>query len=283
MSMSAGNALLWSIEADPASPASYLFGTMHSASPASLQFLPRVEPFILGCSSYYGETDIGQLLETCQPPPPPGREGRKNPSLPAPPLEWKGLKSLLAPPAYAKARHFLEKWHGLDLDALQDLPPLFIPALIHEKYLSRSGGDPLDLRLWHLAKRAGLETGGVESMERQLEIYRKIPFRIQLLQLKAQLKSLSSSFRQLKRLEEAYANEDLSRLYKLSRRQLNGMKRLMIDQRNREMTAFIKNTLDRGPRPAFFALGAAHLPGSKGILRMLKTAGFALRPFSLMK
>lgn len=268
MSMSAGNALLWSIEADPASPASYLFGTMHSASPASLQFLPRVEPYILGCSAFYGETDIGQLLET---------------ALPAPPLEWKGLKSLLAPPSYAKARHFLEKWQGLDLDALQYLPPLFIPALIHEKYLSRSGGDPLDIRLWHLAKRAGLETGGVESLERQLEIYQKIPFRIQLLQVKAQMKSLSASFRQLKRLEEAYAHEDLTHLYKLSRRQLNGMKRLMIDQRNREMTAFIKNILVKGGPPVFFALGAAHLPGSKGILRMLKAAGFALRPVSLMQ
>ena len=266
--MSSGNALLWKIESDPAFPASYLFGTMHSAGPVSLEYTPRIEPFIRRCRAYYGETDIGRLMDV---------------SMPVPRIQWNGLRSLLAPAAYDKASHFLKRRYGLDLDDWQHMPPLFLSALIHEKYLARTGGEPLDVRLWHFARREGLEMGGVEALERQHEIYKKIPIRVQLFQLKNQLKSLSASFRHLKKLEEAYANEDLSRLYKFSRRQLGGMRNLMFDQRNREMAGFILNILGERGQASFFAIGAAHLPGSKGILRKLKAGGLTLRPISLPK
>lgn len=263
--MSTGNALLWRIESDPAFPASYLFGTMHSAGPVSLKYIPRIVPYIRQCRAYYGETDIGQLMET---------------SMSVPMIQWNGLRSLLAPAAYAKASHFLKRRFGLVLDDWQHMPPLFLSALIHEKYLARTGGEPLDVQLWHFARREGLEMGGVESLDRQLEIYKKIPFQVQLFQLKNQLKSLSASFRHLKKLEEAYANEELSRLYKYSRRQLGGMRNLMFDQRNREMAVFIRNILGERRQASFFAIGAAHLPGSKGILRKLKAGGLTLRPIS---
>lgn len=266
--MSTGNALLWRIESDPASPAIYLFGTMHSAGPVSLEYIPRIKPYLLQCQAYYGETEIGQLLET---------------SLTVPVKPWNGLRSLLAPAAYGKASHFLKKWFGLNLEDWQHMPPLFLSALIHEKYLARTGGEPLDVQLWHIAQKEGLEMGGVESLDRQLEIYNKIPFQIQLFQLKTQLKSLSATFRNLKKLEEAYAKEELSRLYRLSRKQLGGLRNLMFDQRNREMAAFLQKIMRERRQACFFAIGAAHLPGSKGILRKLKVGGLTLRPISLLK
>lgn len=266
--MSTGNALLWRLESDPASPASYLFGTMHSAGPVSLEYIPRIAPYIRQCQAYYGETDIGQLMET---------------SMTVPFNQWNGLRSLLAPAAYRKASHFLKRRFGLNLEDWQQMPPLFLSALIHEKYLARTGGEPLDARLWHIARKEGLEMGGVESLDRQLEIYKKIPFQVQLFQLKTLLKSLSVAFRHLKKLEEAYANEELSRLYKLSRKQLGGLRNLMFDQRNREMAVFVQNILEERRQACFFAIGAAHLPGSKGILRKLKAGGLTLRPISLLK
>jgi uncharacterized protein YbaP (TraB family) len=255
--------LLWKLTLDSNAPPGYLFGTMHSAGTIATDKIIRVLPYIQGCTSYFGESDIDQLLA--------------NPFQTAPPV-WKGLAALIRPPAYARCHHQLKKRFNLDLDAIQHLPPLLLTSLISEKMLSAGSGQALDIQLWMLAKNQGLSVQGLESVEEQAKIYEGIPILYQIRQIKKMVLNLTGAFKSLAKIERAYFRDDLAGLYRLSHRHLGKTKRIILYDRNLIMAQRIKVRMDDRASSCFFALGAAHLPGQKGVLRLLKALGLEVDP-----
>lgn len=260
--MGKAQGLLWKINSGTKT-ASYLFGTMHSAGDVATNKVKEVFSFIRTCTHYFGESDIDQLMtKPFQPPM----------------VEWKGLKSVLSPSAYAKSALQLNHRFGLDLDPIQHLPPMFLTALISEKMMAANSGPALDVQLWNLAKSFGLNMNGLESVNEQSDIYAKIPLTYQIRQLKKFLLNLSGAAGFVTKIENAYARDNLSGLYRLTHKHLGKTKRVILYDRNYVMAQRIKTFIDTHMGTVFFALGAAHLPGHKGVLRWLKHIGLRLEP-----
>lgn len=255
--------LLWKLSLDLKSAPGYLFGTMHSAGAIATDKVIQVMPYIQGCTAYFGESDIDQLLA--------------NPFQVAPPV-WKGLAQLISPAAYSKSRHQLRQRFNLDLDAIQHLPPLLLTTLISEKMLSAGVREALDIQLWMLAKNQGLSVQGLESVEEQAKIYAGIPILFQIRQLKKLILNLSGSFKSLAKIESAYFRDDLASLYRLSHKHLGKTKKIILYDRNLIMAQRIKAKMDDPTSASFFSIGAAHLPGQKGVLRLLKAYGLQVIP-----
>jgi uncharacterized protein YbaP (TraB family) len=80
-------------------------------------------------------------------------------------------------------------------------------------------------------------------------------------------------------LEDAYRDQDLSLLDSLNKMMRPGknFQRWMLDERNHVMEQRIDSILQSGTG-LFAAVGAAHLPGEYGLIRLLREKGYTLRP-----
>lgn len=166
----------------------------------------------------------------------------------------------------------------MDLNAIQHLPPMLLSTWISEKMMAATIQDALDIQIWMLAKEWGLVVQGLESAEEQQIIYAGIPLSFQIRQLKKMLLNLSATGKNLTRIEQAYLRDDLLVLFRLTHRHLGKTKKILLYDRNLVMAQRIFDQIHNRPESSFFAIGAAHLPGQKGVLRYLKHHGLSLVP-----
>jgi len=264
--------LLWKISIKKDFPetwiSSYLFGTMHSASLQAWAHLDAIKPYILTCNHFYGETNEEGL--------------HQHPSLLALPEQWKGVRHLVGKNRYEKIDRLLNKNYSLQIERLDSLPPLMITSLISEVMMCHSNSNDkiLDQELWRYAHHLGLTVDGIESAREQFEIYSQIPLTFQLKQLKKFLVNLTRSRKKLMILAEAYKKNDLHSLFRLSKNSLGDVRRILLYNRNKVMAKRISQILNNH-EPNFVAIGAAHLPGNKGVLKYLKSEGIRVEPIPL--
>lgn len=247
---------------------SYLFGTMHSASLLAYSHLEQIRTLISKCSHYFAETNEEGLTT-------------QN-TVWNLPDEWKGVRHLLGNSRFEKIDRVLSKNYGFRLERMDSLPPLMIASIVSEAMMCNQNGknNILDMELWQYAKNTGLTLDGIESAREQYEIYKKIPLSFQLKQLKKLLLNLSKSRKNLMTLGKAYEKNDLQAIFRLSKNSLGAIRRILLYDRNKVMVYKIVQIL-KSHETNFVAIGAAHLPGSKGIIRCLKKEGIKVESVPL--
>ena len=156
--------------------------------------------------------------------------------------------------------------------------PFFINNLLAELTIEKTQNMALDHHLWQFAMEEGKEMYGVESFDDQVRIMQQIPIDYQIKSFKDSLKNLSSFRKKITHLNQLYAKGDYEQLNKSSKKSMGRIRKLMIYDRN----AFMKErilTLSSN-KTCFFAIGAAHFPGGKGILALLKKEGYKIAKLS---
>ncbi|MBK8819174.1 MAG: TraB/GumN family protein [Saprospiraceae bacterium] len=241
----------------------YIFGTMHMDNEDAFTHVETAIIYLKKCDFYYAEmnldarglSEIGNYFLL------------KNGTT---------LDQIFKRNHYVRIKKILLKSFGIDLAHFIHLIPFYIQTLIAEKALNSRYGLPLDHFLWQKALESGKNMGGVETFEDQIGILQQIPMEIQIKSLRTICKNISVYSKQLKLLSSAYKNKDIKSIYTLSKKQLGGLKKLMLYDRNEKM---VRSIIEKcGEFSSFFAVGAAHLYGSKGILNVLKSEDFKVRP-----
>ncbi|MCK6693147.1 MAG: TraB/GumN family protein, partial [Thermoanaerobaculia bacterium] len=143
----------------------------------------------------------------------------------------------------------------------------------------------LDLFIFQAGRKLGKKVIGLETMEGSYEAF----IRSQLPDEEAENDGNRPYYPGLydrTTIEEAYRDQDLSLLDSLNKMMSPGknFQRWMQDERNQIMVGRIDSILQSGTA-LFSAVGAAHLPGETGLIRMLRQKGYTLRPvqFSAQK
>jgi len=137
----------------------------------------------------------------------------------------------------------------------------------------------MDELLWKYAEDKGLAVEGLESFAEQMDIYQQIPMDYQILQLKKMLLNLSKARKSLEVLVDLYQRQEIHKLYRVSRKSLGPIRKLMLEQRNRIIADRIFDQLKvNTDRRCFFTVGAAHMAGEHGILHMLNEMGVKITP-----
>jgi uncharacterized protein YbaP (TraB family) len=261
--MSAGKkSLLWEFsKAGHAAPC-YLFGTMHVQDMRAFAFLEQAKAHMLlsGCLAL--ELDLGQAQASLDPSLfrlPPGIS----------------LDRLLPPKKFEKLRRALYKTAQLDIAALRQFSPLLIVNLVNEHVLARDMPVPLDQHLWDFAQEQGLSVLGIETLEEQMQTLRHIPLELQLQSLLSLGRNFKRYRRQILRMAEVYASGDIYKLHRAAKRSASGLRGPLLYERNAIMAHRIAEWSQS--RPLFCAVGAGHLAGGKGLIRLLKQQGFQVR------
>ena len=257
------HSLLWKLEKAGLPGPSYLFGTMHVRPHDGLPVLDKVAEVLPTCAVFAAEVDMDFA---------PGVMA-SNVS-----MNQISIRANLREKQYNRLRNIIRKATDIDIATVDLLPPMFTITMISSAMLQE--GDEvvhLDRNLWEKAKSLGLELAGLETAEDQVRILFKISPGQQVKLLRDLGQNIGKYRRHLLKMNSLYEQEDIYGLYKGTKQNMGALRKPLIYIRNRKMADSILRITQE--KTLFAAVGAAHLAGRKGLLRMLKQDGFKLSPY----
>lgn len=242
---------------------SYLFGTMHVRDRRAFRQLELVYGKMAECEGYAAEFHLEEGV---------GQNDANAMQLP----NGLRLSSFFPAKEYARYRHVLLKSTGLDMAYFESLLPFVVLNLATEQLLSADMPDPLDQHLWNHAKQAGKTLHGIETFQEQMAVLSKIPLETQVKMLGGLCAHITKFRQYLRRLAAHYEANEVQQLYKMVKRNTKDLRHMMLYQRNELMAERIASLI--ASQSVFISIGAAHLSGGKGVLRLLKRRGFSVKP-----
>jgi len=117
-------------------------------------------------------------------------------------------------------------------------------------------------------------------MSYQMSIFDSIPYKLQAKQLVEYVDNYGKDDnKEFEELSEAYRKQQLSKLEELTKKEDMGMERfteILLYQRNINWVNKLKDLLANNT--LVIAVGAGHLPGERGVINLLKKAGYKVEP-----
>ncbi|MEK7255422.1 MAG: TraB/GumN family protein, partial [Bacteroidota bacterium] len=254
--------LLWKIEGEGLSGASYLFGTMHVRDSRAWAVASVAMEKIQECPAFAAEFHLGDQM----------------PEMPISPTqlpENQSLQEFMPPRRYKKLRKIILRSARLDLDHFKYAPPFLVLNLIGEQILKADMPYSLDEHLWEFAKQERKSLHGIETLREQLETLQKIPLKDQVKMLLDASQNISSYRRHLLHLSELYFQGDARRIFKIVKKSSKGLRKLLLYRRNEVMAERIAALARQ--QQVFAAIGAGHLGGGKGVVKLLKMKGLKVK------
>jgi uncharacterized protein YbaP (TraB family) len=262
-----GHGLLWEIGKPGQSP-SHLFATIHSDDPGVLDLPGEVATVFEASGSVITEllmdadatVYLGQAML----------------------LQDGQLLSELAGSALFTKTAAAMATRGIPERVLERMKP-WAAAVTLSVPPSRPGQDVLDVMLYQLALDAGKPVYGLETADEQLGVFDAMPVSDQLLMLEDAVAGFDRLEPMLAEMILAWKKRDLAEILAISESAVKdsdpgfakGLMQRVIDDRNVRMAERMLPHLDRGG--AFVAVGALHLPGEAGLLRLLQKKGYSVR------
>lgn len=279
--LSAWSQLLWKVEGNGLSKPSYLVGTHHFAPASFIDSIAGLNDAINNCDAVYGEMhrDAMTSMESQQ---------KLAMALIAP--QDSMLNVVLTPEQYATVEKVVNSYlapMGVSLDMLKQLKPqginIQLQALQAKKFLKDF--DPNNLIDTGLQKRgadAGKQLGGFETVDDQIEALFSSTLKEQAEAL-VDMCEHDAEFNEVsEKLTKAYFNQDLDYMLKQfidpdagaapTEKELENL----LWGRNRR---WVEKLTELMPQQSILVcVGAGHLPGDKGVVALLRNAGYTVTP-----
>jgi len=263
MKKSKKNTLLWKITNIKSGIESYIFGTIHLRDERVYFRINEIKELIRSCEVFMaeyplddaGDIEVMQMLQFA---------------------DGKHLKDFIPTKKYNKLSEIILKSFKVDLDRLGYFKPMVIENILTESMFENDFEFPMDIVLWNYAKEIGLYTIGAESTKSQIDIMRRMSVKQQVKSLVSLGKNPKRFRSKIKKLIALYEKQNLPELHKKSVKSLSKLKDLLVYNRNRNIVKSILK--DANGKKVFVAIGAGHLFGKKGILKLLKNNGYKVKP-----
>lgn len=266
------NSLLWEIKNAENGEKSYLFGTYHILGSDYLKDHQKVNKAYQNAQLVVVETvvDSSKMMEVMMLGMMPG----------------KSLKAMVDSADYALLKQKIQAATGMDVAMLDQFKPLTIATLYSLKLAEAAddngldyGGTPIDLYFATDGKKQGKQVRPLETMMEQAEIlYGSVTMEEQLQWLLEMIKDEESAELSTQKVIQAYLNEDLNTMLAESEdmEAEYGSLDFLLKNRNEKWIASLKPILTKGN--AFIAVGALHLPGDDGLIKLLRKEGYHIAP-----
>lgn len=272
----ASSQVLYKVEGNGLSSPSYVFGTHHLAPISVLDQFGAKAPYE-SVSQVVGEIDMTQdqmaLAQAMQP------------HMMAPADST--LSKVIATEDFTVISEEFKKWapmQGMELSMLDMMKPMAVTTMIAATMAQQAmpGFNPAEqLDSWFQlqGKAAGKKIIPLETVEQQATLlFDTTPISYQAEALVELLKDPSEALENTKALTEAYNNQDLDKMLKLSEDEDEHPEFMiaLLDKRNADWLTKLPAIFKEGP--TFVAVGALHLAGDKGIVEGLRKLGYKVTP-----
>ena len=266
------NSLLWQISGNGLQQPSYLFGTIHMLCKDDAVLSDSLRQVIKQSKDIYFEVDMDNLFEMI------GMITQ---------LKMKNdttLADLLDKEGYERVKKYFEKNSSmLPFSMLETYKPLLAVSTLAESAMPCESAVAMEQLIMEEAKRNNKNIKGLETMAYEAGIFDSIPYKLQAEQLLSYIDSSgsenNSGATEFDELSKAYKAQDLDKLEEFSRKNDIGISNftdILLYNRNRNWVEKLKTLLPA--KPLLIAVGAGHLPGDKGVINLLRKAGYTLKP-----
>ena len=266
------NTLLWQITGNGLQKPSYLYGTIHMICADDAHLSDSLKTAIGNVDEVYFEVDMDNLFEML------GvmrKMKMRNDTT---------LADLLDKSDYDKVKKYFEDNETLlPFSVLETYKPLLAASMLMEGSTQCETPEAMEEVIMKEAKKNGKRIKGLETMAYQMSIFDTIPYKLQAEELLRYVddvdKNDSADTKEYDKLMQAYRDQDLSQLEQLTKTTDLGMANftdILLYNRNRNWVEKLKTIM--AERPVVVAVGAGHLPGDKGVINLLRKAGYTLKP-----
>jgi uncharacterized protein YbaP (TraB family) len=187
------------------------------------------------------------------------------------------LRSLMTKEDYTKVKVYAKRVLGWKAIVIDRIKPLFTISLLTESMVKADCKWPLDIYLQHEAQKRKKEIVGIETVEEQLKALSSMSLQEQVKELINFVNAPSDGKKEMEQMIKLYQQRHLLDLYQViaASEMSDSMETAFITDRNQIMADRIEAMMMR--KPVFAAIGSAHLPGDKGVLRLLQDRGYKVR------
>jgi len=261
---SAPKSLLWEISHEKLEQPSYLYGTVHMIGESK---------FILKENAEAALAASDQLVLELNPQNPDVQQA----AMGFMPLkDGQTLQSLLGEKFEDVAKVFADSFN-FDLNQMNRIKPFFVMMSVVPKI----AGEPVksyEMVFLEMANKRNMDVLELETAAEQFEALEKLTQEKYAEMLIDFTTDLNDQRKQFSDLIQLYLTEDLEGLRKASIQEedMAEFNEAILVNRNRNWVPIIEDLIAK--ESSFIAVGAGHLPGKTGVVKLLQQAGYTVKP-----
>jgi uncharacterized protein YbaP (TraB family) len=263
--------LLWEISGNGLSKPSYLYGTIHMICKDDASLGDSLIAAIQRSDRVYFEVDMDNLMEMLT--------ALKDFKM----RNDTTLADLLSKEDYEKVKEYMEsKSNLLPFSKLETYKPMLASSLLMESGIGCEESVAMEQLIMEQAKKNSKRIEGLETMSYQASIFDSIPYKLQAEQLLKYVNDGGSNSQVDKQFEdmiEAYKAQDIEKLGAFVKEDESGLgnyEDILIYNRNRNWVQKLKAVMPG--KSLTIAVGAGHLAGENGLIKLLRKEGYTVKP-----
>ena len=283
-SVTANAQLLYKISGNGLNTPSYIVGTYHLAPASYVDSIPGARAALETAEQVCGELSMDEMSSL---------EGTQKVMAAMMLPDGQSLKDVLSEEEFAKLDAFMADVMGVGLSnpmvgaQLGKMTPMAIATQLQLlQYMKMTPGfNPnamIDSYFQTEASKNGKPVIGFETMDFQISVlYKGRSIERQKVQLMCMIDNREYELMMMKTLTEAYFAQDIAKLLEVTEEKLGNKcdstpeeDEALIYGRNADWVE--KMPAIMGDKSTLFVVGAAHLPGERGVLELLKKKGYAV-------
>jgi uncharacterized protein YbaP (TraB family) len=260
--------LLWKISGNTLTEDSYLYGTIHVVPEDKFVVSESLNEAFQASSALALEIDLNITFEQQM-------AMAKELLIPG----GKTLKNFLNSEEFQKFETYCLDTLGMKKSKFKKyirIKPFFVSAIILKEQLGKSKG--YDQYFNEEAKKKNIPTSGLETMQYQLSTVNTISIEDQANMLIASLGTEMIEYKKMLDLYLANDIEGLAALMDESEVSNESFTNNLLIQRNKNWIPEIEKLVNI--QKTFIAVGAAHLTGENGVVKLLQNAGYIVEPIN---
>lgn len=265
LSLSTQGQLLWRVSGPSMSQPSYLFGTFH---------LTCKDQFWVDDSVRVALKQVkGLVLELNMRDPALMSDFIQSSRLPAGTTllqDWPNTKK----DSFSVA---LKQQYKLDAKNYETLQPMVLMSALYPKILNCPTAS-YELFLMEEAQKLQLSLTGLEKASDQMKAMGRIPLSKQMESVYQMVLDPAHSRKEFDELWQLYQTKRIEELFVKTSEdpQLGAYQEYLLDERNRNWVDILPTMM--AEKPVFIAVGAGHLGGKQGVIRLLRAKGYRVEP-----
>ncbi|HRO44854.1 TraB/GumN family protein [Agriterribacter sp.] len=258
------NALLWEISGNGISSPSYLYGTVHMICTEDFVTGKQLQEKFKSAQKVFLEVDMDDPAMNMK---------MMQLSL----LQGKKLSDMFSDSDYNKLNIFFRDTIGMPLTLLNTMKPFVLFSILTLKSLPCAEPQSYEMTFVNMAKEQNKEVLGLETIEDQMKIFDDMPDSVQVQMVMRYVNGFDEQKKEFVKMIDAYKQENLDMIYRqiMSSPDIAGSEEVLLYNRNRRWIPVMENAMQSGK--IFFAVGAGHLGGPKGIINLLREKGYTVK------
>lgn len=258
--------LLYKVEGNGLKQPSYIFGTMHMICAEDLLIPDELPQALKETKALYLEMDITDTT-----------------------MQQKMMSKLIDPSMIENYSMLTQEVTeiidqalmnalNIEFNQLKIMKPMIVSMMLIQASFPCSDVESIEMTLIQMANEQNIPIKALETLEFQLSLFDSISMEDQLKMLESMAMNHHNAASEYRMLADAYKSGNINKINQITQKDptFSGFDDLILNDRNEEWLKKLPAIMKKSP--AFIAVGAAHLPGEKGVLEGLKELGYKVKP-----